>query len=471
MTMELQCAGVVLLSPGATHVAVVQQARTAPDGTPVGFYAFPKGKREPGDASLLDTAVRELEEETGVRAQEVWVREDHYIDEVYRGGIHSRLYLGVYQGQAGTWSGEQDQYDALKDIFTKGLPQLQPRLGDNVLFASWMPIGALLSMPVTRPTPLFPHADAQHLLTMGDGVHAVLTFAKARKHTLLTALRMWTDLFMERKPCTSFQTAQDFCDTYESDTTVSEPAAPMVAPHAESASDDSCPLPPFETAAGPTTSDAAENAVRPLQATLWDLHRGLMRTEITSDDAEHNCPGQASFQALLRDLETLVSQRKRPHEAMDAVSEHLMPLHVFQSCILPDARPDNVQRKKVLSAMFSILRDTFSSGSVLRRCIRLAIQQNDVVAAVALLTSSAVQLTRTTAWTYVWKPLSYLTEQLANDTSPIRHWIQAIVHTAHLPPSKAVLQRLQTDNYVLHKLLLQTPRPQSSPSAEQGPLA
>ena len=61
-------AAVAILHSRAAEESVLLIRRAERDGDPwSGHWAFPGGRREASDAGLLDTALRELEEECGVR--------------------------------------------------------------------------------------------------------------------------------------------------------------------------------------------------------------------------------------------------------------------------------------------------------------------------------------------------------------------------------------------------------------------
>ncbi len=62
----------LLRLPSGPRLVMVERA---PGGVYGGQIAFPGGKQEPGDTSLLDTAIRETAEETGLDADTVVVLE------------------------------------------------------------------------------------------------------------------------------------------------------------------------------------------------------------------------------------------------------------------------------------------------------------------------------------------------------------------------------------------------------------
>ncbi len=68
-----QAAVAVLLAPDPDQLLVIRRTERAGDPWS-GHLALPGGRREPGDADLLDTAIRETAEETGVALDRDWWR-------------------------------------------------------------------------------------------------------------------------------------------------------------------------------------------------------------------------------------------------------------------------------------------------------------------------------------------------------------------------------------------------------------
>lgn len=68
-----QAAVAVLLAPDPDQLLVIRRTERAGDPWS-GHLALPGGRREPGDADLLHTAIRETAEETGVVLNRAWWR-------------------------------------------------------------------------------------------------------------------------------------------------------------------------------------------------------------------------------------------------------------------------------------------------------------------------------------------------------------------------------------------------------------
>ncbi|MFT3885637.1 MAG: CoA pyrophosphatase [Flavobacteriales bacterium] len=68
-----ESAVLILLYPKAGHVHTLLMLRPTYEGVHSGQVSFPGGKREPGDADLRATALREFTEETGALLDEVEV--------------------------------------------------------------------------------------------------------------------------------------------------------------------------------------------------------------------------------------------------------------------------------------------------------------------------------------------------------------------------------------------------------------
>lgn len=82
------CAGVVVLRRGEAEAECLLVQ------TPEGHWGFPKGKRNRSE-SVLDNALRELFEETGLMRLQLALREDVSVDEVSNKGNLAARYLGA----------------------------------------------------------------------------------------------------------------------------------------------------------------------------------------------------------------------------------------------------------------------------------------------------------------------------------------------------------------------------------------
>ena len=80
--------------PPCSGIIVIDLDKTILVSTKNGNYSFPKGKKNKGETSL-DTAWRELEEETGLSKENVEIIDDYQIDEnSNKGNIAIRYYVG-----------------------------------------------------------------------------------------------------------------------------------------------------------------------------------------------------------------------------------------------------------------------------------------------------------------------------------------------------------------------------------------
>jgi len=90
--------------------------RRSPHGRHGGQIAFPGGRREPEDASLLDTALREAEEEVGLDPSEVKVLTDLPIIETFATGFRVAPYLGWLTGAPPTWRRQETEIDEILEV-------------------------------------------------------------------------------------------------------------------------------------------------------------------------------------------------------------------------------------------------------------------------------------------------------------------------------------------------------------------
>lgn len=81
----MNCAGVI----------VIYQNQTVLVETPRGHLSFPKGKRKK-DETNLQAALREMEEETGITADQITLIEDHFVDELSKKGVPNIRYFIAY---------------------------------------------------------------------------------------------------------------------------------------------------------------------------------------------------------------------------------------------------------------------------------------------------------------------------------------------------------------------------------------
>ena len=83
-----------MLVPPCSGIIVIDNDKTILVSTKNGNYSFPKGKKNKGETSL-DTAWRELNEETGLSKENVEIIDDFVIDEnSNKGNIAIRYFVG-----------------------------------------------------------------------------------------------------------------------------------------------------------------------------------------------------------------------------------------------------------------------------------------------------------------------------------------------------------------------------------------
>jgi 8-oxo-dGTP pyrophosphatase MutT (NUDIX family) len=90
--------------------------RRSPYGVHGGQIAFPGGRREPEDADLLATALREAEEEVGLDPSHVKVLTDLPVIETMATGFRVAPFLGRLDGAPPTWRRQETEIDEILEV-------------------------------------------------------------------------------------------------------------------------------------------------------------------------------------------------------------------------------------------------------------------------------------------------------------------------------------------------------------------
>jgi 8-oxo-dGTP pyrophosphatase MutT (NUDIX family) len=90
--------------------------RRGPHGLHGGQIAFPGGRREPEDADLLATALREAQEEVGLDPRQVEVLTDLPVIETMATGFRVAPFLGRLNGAPPTWRRQETEIDEILEV-------------------------------------------------------------------------------------------------------------------------------------------------------------------------------------------------------------------------------------------------------------------------------------------------------------------------------------------------------------------
>ena len=142
-------ASIVRDGPSGAELLFIERAERAGDPWS-GHVAFPGGKREPGDGSLLQTAIRETEEEVGVR-------------------LGSATLVGRLEDVVARTSG----YRVAQFVFTFAAPDVTLLTSAEVAATLWVPLERLARREGAGTIPFVRHGETVELSCLRIGARVL----------------------------------------------------------------------------------------------------------------------------------------------------------------------------------------------------------------------------------------------------------------------------------------------------------